>query len=93
MTTRNPNPNPNPNPKPPTLTPQTLTPNLTPTLTLTLTPTLTPTLTLTKMAKCIDEWESAKWWDDNLPSWLKEKKEDNPTIRPVLPGSRAAAGR
>ena len=47
----------------------------------------------TKMAKCIDEWESAKWWDDNLPSWLKEKKEDNPTIRPVLPGSRAAAGR
>ena len=73
-----------------TLTP---TPTLTPTLTLTLTPTLTPTLTLTKMAKCIDEWESAKWWDDNLPSWLKEKKEDNPTIRPVLPGSRAAAGR
>ena len=47
----------------------------------------------TKMAKCIDEWESAKWWDDTLPSWLKEKKEENPTIKPVLPGSRAAAGR
>jgi len=47
----------------------------------------------TKMAKCIDEWESAKWWDDTLPSWLKESKEESPTIKPVLPGSRAAAGR
>ena len=47
----------------------------------------------TKMAKCIDEWESAKWWDDTLPEWMKEKKEDNPTIKPVLPGTRAAAGR
>lgn len=38
----------------------------------------------TKMAKCIDEWETAKWWDDTLPSWLKEKKEDLPTTKPVL---------
>ena len=35
-------------------------------------------------SRCIDEWESAKWWDETLPSWLKEKKEENPTIKPVL---------